>query len=340
MPTTTTDDQAELPRGFISKWIFDFHNRTVLFRVGNWLFTTYAFIAGTAIAAGFAAILWSNAMYGLDAPLLAKLYLFLLVPSVLIGLRSFSVLLEWRELFRRPLATLIKPGYMMHGGLAGGALGMMAISSISGVPLLRLIDGAALGLPLGEAIARLGCFVYGCCWGRPTRGRWGNRFGVRYTSKESKVVRCAPHLENVKIHPAQLYALVAYLGLFAVFYAALPYLPFDGALAGLYLIGHSIIRITLEYFRQDDRGRLWGPVTHTNFYSAIMILGGVYALAHGYQYSAQNVPDMTVRFVHVLGNGSLMPWVLLGGLVFGFAYGVHYKKVGSWISSTPKAGPS
>jgi prolipoprotein diacylglyceryl transferase len=340
MPTTTTtENEAVLRRPFISKWIFDFHNRTVLFRAGNWLFTTYAFVTGTAIAAGFAAILWSNAMYGLDATLLAKLYLFLLVPSVLVGLRAFSVLLEWRELFRRPLATLIKPGYMMHGGLAGGTLGMIAIGSIAGVPLLRLVDGAALGLPLGEAIARLGCFVYGCCWGRPTRSELGSRFGVRYTSKESKVVRCAPHLENVKIHPAQLYALVVYLGMFAVFYAILPYLPFDGALAGLYLIGHSVIRISLEYFRQDDRGRLWGTITHTNLYSAIMILAGGCALLHGYLFGVHRIPDMSVRYVHVLSNGSLMPWVGLGALVFGFAYGVHYKKVGSWISSPSTAPP-
>ena len=40
--------------------------------------------------------------------------------AVLVGLRAFSVMLEWRELFRRPLATLVKPGYMLHGGIAGG----------------------------------------------------------------------------------------------------------------------------------------------------------------------------------------------------------------------------
>ena len=44
------------------------------------------------------------------------------------------------------------------------------------------------------------------------------------------MVRCAPHLHNVKIHPAQLYALVIYLGVFAVFYAVLPLVPFDGAM--------------------------------------------------------------------------------------------------------------
>lgn len=326
-------DNDRTRRGFFATWVLDFHNRTVLFRAGNWLFTTYAFLAATAFAVGFGGSLWYDAMVGADTTLIAKLYAFLVVPAVLVGLRAFSIMLEWRELFRRPLQTLIKPGYMLHGGIAGGTIGLFAVSSITGVPFARLLDAPALALPLGEAIARLGCYVYGCCWGRPTT----SRFGVRYTSKESKVVRCAPHLENVKIHPAQLYALVIYLAMFAAFYAILPYVPFDGFLCGLYLIGHSIVRYSLEYFRQDDRGRLWGRLTHTNLYSALMIVGGVALLWYGAMYGARPSIDLGIRFVHVLTDTSLMPWIALYGLVFGFAYGVHYKKVGSWLSS-PSGG--
>lgn len=334
MSTKTPHSQARVeaaaqPTGLLRRWIFDFHNRTILFRVGNWIFTTYAFLAGAAFATGFASALWYSAMAGLDVVYIAKLYLFLVVPAVLVGLRLFSIMLEWRELFRRPLATIVKPGYMLHGGIAGGTIALVTIAYLTGTPVLTQLDAPALAMPLGEAIARLGCYVYGCCWGRPTQ----SRFGVRYTSCDAKVVRCAPHLHNVKIHPAQLYALVIYLGMFAVFYAALPYMPFDGALAGLYLIGHSVVRYTLEYFRQDDRGKLWGKLTHTNLYSALMVLGGVACLVYGALYSAHTPLDMNVRFVHVLGNGSIMPWICLYGVVFGFAYGVHYRKVGSWIAA-------
>ncbi len=321
------------PRGFFARWVLDFHNRTVLFRVGNWLFTTYAFLAGAAFFAGFAGSVWYNAMSGIDIVQIAKLYLFLLVPAILIGLRSFSIMLEWRELFRRPLATLVKPGYMLHGGIAGGTIALIGISYIMGVPMLRLLDASGFAMPLGEAIARLGCYVYGCCWGRPTSGR----FGVRYTSKESKVVRCAPHLENVKIHPAQLYALVVYLAMFAVFYALLPYAPFDGFYAGMYLIGHSVVRYSLEYFRQDDRGRLWGKLTHTNLYSGLMVIGGIAALAYGMASSNTLNLDLGIRLVHILGNGQVIGWLALYGIVFGFAYGVHYGKVGSWLKS-PSGG--
>ena len=331
--TSTTVDEAAPAIGFVRRWILDFHNRTVLFRVGNWIFTTYAFLAAAAFATGFGVSLWYDGMAGLDVVLMAKMYLFLVVPAVLIGLRSFSIMLEWRELFRRPLQTLIKPGYMLHGGIAGGTIALVSIAYLTGTPVLKLLDGPALAMPLGEAIARLGCYVYGCCWGRPTT----SRFGVRYTSPESKVVRCAPHLHNVKIHPAQLYALVVYLGMFAVFYALLPVAPFDGFFAGTYLIAHSLIRLSLEYFRQDDRGKLWGKLTHTNLYSAAMILGGIVVLGYSMAYSGTTSLDLGYRLVHVVSNGSIGPWIAMYGLVFGFAYGVHYKKVGSWLSS-PSGG--
>lgn len=325
---------AHQPVSLWRHWVLDFHNRTVLFRVGNWIFTTYAFLAAAAFATGFSVSLWYDAMAGLDAVYIAKLYLFIVVPAVLVGLRTFSVLLEWRELFRRPLQTLIKPGYMLHGGIAGGVVALLSISIITGIPLLKLLDGPALAMPLGEAIARLGCYVYGCCWGRPTT----SRFGVRYTSPESKVVRCAPHLQNVKIHPAQLYALVIYLGMFAMFYALLPYVPFDGFLAGSYLVGHSIVRISLEYFRQDDRGRLWGPVTHTNLYSFAMIAGGLACIWYGAFWSAKTPVNLGIRLTEVITHSAIAPWVLMYGLVFGFAYGVHYGKVGSWLSGRPSRG--
>lgn len=326
-------DLTHAPRpgvlGAVLDFILDFHNKTVMFRVGNWVVTTYSLLAGIAFFVGFSLGVWFSAMTGLDPVRTAQFYLFFLTPAILLGLRSFSIMLEWRELFKNPLATLIKPGYMLHGGIFGAVMGYWGYSAVTGIPMLRLLDAAAFAMPLGEAIARLGCYVYGCCWGRPTN----SRFGVRYTSRESKVVRCAPHLHGVKIHPAQIYALVAHLLLFAVLYAILPYKSFDGMITGIYLISHGLIRFGLEMFRQDDRGRLFGPLTHTNLYSIIGIVGGAVALAYGAGWGLQAPADMSIRWIHIVTDSSLMPWLPLIGLVFGLAYGVHYKNVGSWITS-------
>jgi prolipoprotein diacylglyceryltransferase len=222
--------------------------------------------------------------------------LFFVIPSILMVSRVTSILLEWRELFRRPLQTLLKPGYMLHGGIFGGMMAMLGYSIASGAPLPALLDAMGFAMPLGEAMCRLGCFVYGCCWGKPTE----SRFGVAYTNPHSKVIRFQPHLQGVKIHPTQIYALTAHLIQFTIFYALLPYKAFDGMFAALYLITHPMIRIVLERFRQDDRGKL-GKLTHSNIYSFMMIAIGLMVLAYGLSSAGTNIPiNVHYRFIHTL----------------------------------------
>ncbi len=323
---------SERPRVGIARllkhFVLDFHNRTVLFRVGDWIFTTYGVLVAMAFGTGISVMLWWEAMSGSNPQTMARYFVFIVT---LVGIRAFSVLLEWRELFRRPLQTLLKPGFMLHGGIAGGVAAAWVVSHLSGRSIGALLDGAAIALPLGEAVARLGCYVYGCCWGRPT----GRNFGVRYRSPHAKVLRCKPHLEGVHIHPAQLYALIAYGVLFALMYVALPYIPYQGMLAGAYFIVHSVIRVSLERFREDDRGVAMGRFTHTNLYSLLMVLGGGVLLLMSWQAARPLHLNLSVRLVHVLTSPSLLPWILVCSAVFGLAYGLHRGSVGSWIRNKP-----
>ena len=183
----------------------DFHNKTILFRIGDWIIVTYGVLAGIAFLIGFTTATWYMAMLGHDPAAIAAMFLFFVIPSILMVSRLTSILLEWRELFRKPMQTLLKPGYMLHGGIFGGMMAMFGYSVASGTSMPSLFDAAGFAMPLGEAICRLGCYVYGCCWGKPT----GSNFGVSYTSVHSKVVRFRPDLHGVKIHPAQIYALTA-----------------------------------------------------------------------------------------------------------------------------------
>ena len=68
-----------------------------------------------------------------------------------------------------------------------------------------------------------------------------------------------------------------------------------------------------------------------------MVLGGIACLWVGATSGVQADINFGTRFIHILSNGEIVPWLVLYGLVFGFAYGVHYKKVGSWIQS-PSGG--
>jgi prolipoprotein diacylglyceryl transferase len=326
------------PRGLLG-FVRDFHNKTILFRVGEWIFVTYGLIAGIAFFFGFTTTVWYLAMLGQDPAVTAAVCLFFVIPSILMVSRVTSILLEWRELFRRPLQTLLKPGYMLHGGIFGGMMAMLGYSMAGGPSLPSLLDAMGFAMPLGEAICRLGCFVYGCCWGKPT----DSRFGVRYTSLHSKVIRFQPHLQGVKIHPTQIYALTAHLIQFTIFYALLPYKAFDGMFAALYLITHPMIRFVLERFRQDDRGKL-GALTHSNIYSFMMIAMGLMVLVYGLSTTATNVAiNVHFRFIHTITDGPTIVYCTLTFFAAAAAFGVHYRNVGSWLSKpsggvTPQVG--
>ncbi len=324
------------PRATKLRILGDFHNRTILARRGRWIFTTYGVLVGLAFLLGTGVALWHDAALGLDLGVMAGFYLLVLVPLVILGSRAFSVLLEWRELFRAPFRTLFKPGYMLHGGVFGGGVAIAGFSAYTGNDALLIADSAAFAMPLGEAIARFGCLVYGCCWGKPTSGP----VAIRYTSPHAKVVRCAPHLRGTRLHPAQIYGSLAHTARFAAFVLLLPHKAFDGMFAVLYLVLHPPLRVLLERFRRDDRGKLFGPLTHTNLYSAVQVAVGLTLLAVIAGNPARTPLDAGAH----LGNVLALPAVALAlaaiSAMVGLVFGVHRGAVGAWIDPSEEPAPT
>ncbi|MGW5723361.1 prolipoprotein diacylglyceryl transferase family protein [Amycolatopsis sp. NPDC003865] len=74
---------------------------------------------------------------------------------------------------RRHPRTILTAGACIQGFLVG-AFGTLAIgATMAGLPVGTLLDATAPGLFLGMAVGRPGCFLSGCCAGRPTSSRWG-----------------------------------------------------------------------------------------------------------------------------------------------------------------------
>lgn len=309
------------------------HNRPMLGRIGPWVIASYGPAMGLTFFLGFSAALCIDAYTGQDPLTKLEFYLFVTFPMILLGARAASVLLEWRELKTAPLQTLIKPGYMLQGGIFGAVFSLVGYAWWNGEDVLRLMDAGAFAMPLGEALGRVGCHLYGCCWGRRKSSGWT----VVYTHDAAKVCRCRPDLQQQGLHPAPLYATIVYGSLFVAFIATLPAIEHAGVLTALYLTLHPIGRVILERFRDDDRGKLAGGVTHSNAYSGIMFSGGVAAaVAVWTGYSGAFRPaTVTLSLSEALDVVWGQPLVL--GLLFALstgafmAFGVHYKQIGSWL---------
>ncbi len=152
-----------------------------------------------------------------------------------IGYVLFYGLGDWAEDPLFPL-KIWKGGMSFHGGL----LGVMAASWLYARKVARkaweIIDFAAPAVPLGLGLGRIGNFINGELWGKPTEVPWA----VVYRGEA--------------LHPSQLYeALLEGLVLFIVLwiYSSKPRPTM--AVSGMFAILYGVFRFAIEFVRVPDQ---------------------------------------------------------------------------------------
>jgi len=239
----------------------------ILLKIGPLRIASYGTMLAIAFAVGILLARREARRLKMDAERVTDLGLVVLVCSVVLA-RLLYVLLHW-DYFTGHLGEILQVwtgGLSFHGGLAGALLGGAVYARVSKIGFWRLTEVCTPSGPLGYAIARIGCLLNGCCYGGPTSLPWGVAFPISADRPELT----APS------HPAQLYASGLNLILFAVI-MRLRWRPHkDGQLFAWYVVGYSVTRIIMEYFRRGVTARvLWGGVTEAQWASAVIILMGV-----------------------------------------------------------------
>jgi phosphatidylglycerol:prolipoprotein diacylglycerol transferase len=108
-----------------------------------------------------------------DPQLITTAALYSLIAGV-VGARLFYVI-HYFDSFRGDLLSVFA---VWRGGLEllGGVLSAIAVIIIylrhRKLPVRRYLDILAIGLLLALAIGRIGCFLNGCCFGKPSRLPW------------------------------------------------------------------------------------------------------------------------------------------------------------------------
>jgi phosphatidylglycerol:prolipoprotein diacylglycerol transferase len=167
-----------------------------------------------------------------------------------LGASLLYAAIHWSELAQAPRAFLARPGLVFYGGLLGALGAALAYARLFRVPLGGAADAAAPAVPLGHAVGRLGCFLGGCCFGRPTTSPLGVRFTHPGTPAAAACALAGP------IHPVQLYE-AAGLGVIAlgVALAGRRGRQPPGALFFLYLVLYALLRLATEPLRGDGAAR-------------------------------------------------------------------------------------
>jgi phosphatidylglycerol:prolipoprotein diacylglycerol transferase len=104
------------------------------------------------------------------------------VVSGILGSRIFYYVEFYDVHFaHRPLWVMFaiwEGGIVFYGGLLAGMATVLAYLKLKGLHVLKFADILATTIPLGLSFGRLGCFLNGCCWGKPVVGPAGKALGV------------------------------------------------------------------------------------------------------------------------------------------------------------------
>jgi phosphatidylglycerol:prolipoprotein diacylglycerol transferase len=184
------------------------------------------------------------------------------------GLIGAKLLYVFEHLPESPFLSLLldRGGMSWFGGFVGGLTAGYLTIRRHGWPLVAVLAAATPALAVGQMLGRVGCFLVGDDYGRPTSLPWGVAFprGLPPT--------------DVPVHPTQLYE--------AVFLGILAWLLIrwrkqgagDQQVLGRYLFLAGAFRFALEFVRVNTR--VLGPLTVAHVFSAgVAAVGMVLILA-------------------------------------------------------------
>jgi phosphatidylglycerol:prolipoprotein diacylglycerol transferase len=182
-------------------------------------------------------------------------------------------------------------GMSFHGGLIGSIVAIMLYARHKKIPMLRMFDIVAIPTPLGLGLGRLGNFINGELWGKPTAGNWGVRFW-EYDKILNETVLGPPR------HPSQLYEMALEgIALFLVLWFVFRYVKRfkEGSLGALFLLGYGLARASIEFCRipDDQLGYLLGTnwLTMGHLLCVPMIIGGLAMLVWVNRASAPSLAE-------------------------------------------------
>lgn len=236
---------------------------TTLFELGPLSFQTY----GLMVALGVMAAYWTicqSAKDTLSQRMVSDMILWTVLSGFLGG-RLLYIFQNWDFYKESPLSmfAIWEGGLVFFGGLVTAFLGLFLFSKYHKLSFLTVTDLVCPSAALAHAFGRVGCFLNGCCYGKPYQGL----FSVQY-----------PFLAE-RVHVVQLYETAANLALFLALFLYARRKKFAGQITLMYFIGYGVVRFVTEFLRGDKQPS-WGGLTNAQWIALAFFVSaaGVYAL--------------------------------------------------------------
>ncbi len=193
---------------------------------------------------------------GISSSLMTNLAL-IIIGAALVGSRLFYVAFHWEEFAPHPL-DIISPyqstgqwgigGLSMVGGIVLSVLASVLYLHLKGENIWELSDVVAPSFPLGIFFTRLGCFLNGCCFGKPS----SLPFAVTFPAENPAGFVYPYH----PLHPTQLYSSLYGLGIFFLILHLEKYKRFPGFTLWLTLGLYCVARFLIDFLRYYEESMI------------------------------------------------------------------------------------
>jgi phosphatidylglycerol---prolipoprotein diacylglyceryl transferase len=239
-------------------------------KIGPLTIYSYGLMLALAFAVSILLLHRQAARKHLDVDKILDLAFWALIWGI-IGGRVWYVLFNLGYFLEDPREIIM----LHHGGLIwyGGLFFALGFALVylrrNRLPVLKTLDLLAPYIALGQAIGRIGCFLNGCCFGKPVS--WGMYFPS----------------QGERLHPAQLYSFVNLLVIFLILRRRQESSKVDGGVICLYLLLASLERFIVEFFRGDSSPFFLGL---TSFQVISLFIIGIAIYANLYLYRRQRRP--------------------------------------------------
>lgn len=216
----------------------------ILFKLGPVTIYTYGVCVFLGVILGYFVCLREAKKDGVDSRLVGDVLFWTLLFAFL-GARIFYIIVNFGIFLENPASIIFsRSGFVFYGGLIFGVITLKFLIKRYHADFLEFMDIFAPGLALGHAFGRLGCFFYGCCYGKVTK----SAIGILFPPDSP-----AGNLGE-KVIPTQLISSFFLFMLFFVLLLIKRRKKYGGQVFIAYLFFYGSFRFIIEFFRGDSRG--------------------------------------------------------------------------------------
>lgn len=250
--------------------------------LGELTITSFGVMLALAFLSGHFVLQSELSRLGANRELSADALLGALVGGI-VGAKLYYVALYWDLTAADPFGMLFsRGGLVWYGGFLGGVLGVIWIIRRKGASIPLTADAIAPALALSYSIGRLGCFLVGDDYGRPTNSFVGLAFPRGQPPSTAGNLRrfgtdvdpAILDTEVLAVHPTQLYESGLSLLFFFLLVRLRAHPHQKGWLFALWLALAGAERFFVELFRAKD-DRFLGSFTLAQAISVGVIVVGV-----------------------------------------------------------------